>query len=77
MYTRQVSMEPRPNSRDAKSDIVIPDFYFRWRRLFRRLLAAVAPVDFSRECRAETDSEKADRLAVERGENEGMAFRGG
>jgi hypothetical protein len=45
--------------------------------LFRLLLAAVTPVDFSREFPPETDSESADRLALERGENEGMPVRPG
>jgi hypothetical protein len=45
--------------------------------LFRLLLAAAAPVDFSWEFPPETDSEKTDRLAIERGENEGMAVRAG
>ena len=51
-----------------------PGFYFRRRRLFRLLFAAVAPVDLSRGLLPEADSVKADRLAIERGENEGMVF---
>ena len=53
--------------------LVIIGSYFRRRRLFFLLFAAAAAVDFSREFARETDSEKADRLAIERGENEGMA----
>ncbi|MDH3865145.1 MAG: hypothetical protein OEV10_14365, partial [Gammaproteobacteria bacterium] len=63
--------------RDAKSGLVIPGFYFRRRRLFRLLFAAAPPVDFSWKFARETDSETADRLAIERGENEGMAVHAG
>jgi hypothetical protein len=45
--------------------------------LFRLLFAAAAPADFSREMPPETDSDKADRLAIERGENEGMTVHAG
>jgi len=45
--------------------------------LFRLHFAAAAPVDFSWEVAAETNSETADRLAIERGENEGMPVRAG
>lgn len=53
---------------------MISGFYFRRRRFFRLLFAAVAPVNLSRELLPEADSAKADRLAIERGENEGMVF---
>jgi hypothetical protein len=52
-------------------------FYFRRRKLFRLLFGAAAPVDFSWEVAPETDSETADRLAIEQGENEGMPVRAG
>ena len=41
------------------------------------LFAATAPADFPGEILPETDSEKADRLAVEQGENEGMTVHAG
>jgi hypothetical protein len=56
---------------------MISGFYFRRRRLFRLLFAAAPPVVFSREFPLETSSETADRLALERGENEGMPVRPG
>jgi hypothetical protein len=45
--------------------------------MFRLLFAAAPLEDFSREFPPATDSEKADRMAIERGENEGMAFHAG
>jgi hypothetical protein len=45
--------------------------------LFRLLFAAATPADYSAEPLPETDSEKADRLAVEQGENEGMTVHDG
>jgi hypothetical protein len=56
---------------------VIQGFYYRRRRLFRLLFPVPAPVDFSGEFPPETASETADRLAIERGENEGMAVHAG
>ncbi|MEE4161394.1 MAG: hypothetical protein V2I25_02735 [Woeseiaceae bacterium] len=53
---------------------MISGFYFRRRNPFRLLFAAAAPEMPARELLPETASVKADRLAIERGENEGMVF---
>ena len=49
-----------------------PRFIFRRRRTFRLLSAVAGSLKRSRAFSPETDNEMTDRLAVERGENEGM-----